>query len=138
VSASCLLSALRGESLTHFGSLWGKSQITFLECSQPTDTPQCALKLGDQARQTTAGQCKRECQTVAKGCVQLIEDLDDTDTLQVQLWRGVQLDQLETKLCSEWTNACTKVRTDCIMVIHKRVSKPSHFRSRQENDKIHI
>jgi len=58
--------------------------------------------------QPTAGQCKRECQTVVKSCERLIDDLDDTDTLQVQLWKGITLSQLESKLCTEWTNACTK------------------------------
>ena len=68
----------------------------------------------DKAAETIAlldqggiGHCKRECQTIAKSCADLIEDLD-VDDLQVALWKGISADKLSSKLCTKWSSACKK------------------------------
>jgi hypothetical protein len=57
--------------------------------------------------QEGVGHCKRECQTIAKSCANLMEDLD-VDELQVALWKGVDAEKLSAKLCTKWSSACKK------------------------------
>ena len=55
-------------------------------------------------RQGGIGFCKRECQTVAKSCNQLFEDLD-LDELQVALWKGgTTAEKLQHSLCKVETS----------------------------------
>jgi hypothetical protein len=54
------------------------------------------------------GHCKRECQTIAKSCGDLMEDMD-IDDLQVALWKGIDAEKLSAKLCTKWSSACNKV-----------------------------
>ena len=51
------------------------------------------------------GHCKRECQTVAKACVDLMDSID-VDDLQVALWKNLSEDRLKTRLCTEWSSSC--------------------------------
>jgi len=61
--------------------------------------------------QGVLGHCKRECETVAKSCRDLIEDID-VDDLQVALWRDVKEGQLRNQLCTKWSSACRKSNRD--------------------------
>merc|ERR1711935_448119 len=57
--------------------------------------------------QVSPGHCKRECETVAQSCTDLLEKIEDNlDDLQVALWKGKSRRELTKRLCEEWGEVC--------------------------------
>eukprot|EP00658_Telonema_sp_P-2_P010310 TRINITY_DN13887_c0_g1_i3.p1 TRINITY_DN13887_c0_g1~~TRINITY_DN13887_c0_g1_i3.p1 ORF type:complete len:254 (-),score=61.72 TRINITY_DN13887_c0_g1_i3:256-1017(-) len=70
-------------------------------------------------RQGGPGHCKRECQTIARSCEELVESVDPDD-LQVALWREVDLPTLRESLCREWSGVCPQKKRAVVRKVDEK------------------
>lgn len=87
-------------------TLW----LSWLALGKPVLTPLLSTADGALAleKQDSKGKCEHECLTMQHSCVELLESEIDQDDLSALLWKGkLSKEQLQRKVCSEWTSRCS-------------------------------